>query len=102
MVVNRHGENLFGLFLSDDMIVQLGNDFSRCRDFRERFGTDSASSAPFLNENGLTQINAFTADVHVAGTFDERSYIPVTFMTKRTKCLLFTGSVVIIAAFTHI
>jgi hypothetical protein len=63
------------------------NDFPRRGDLiKQRFTWTAA--ALLLIENRLTELNAFSTDVDVTGTFNERSYITVALPTKRTECVL--------------
>jgi hypothetical protein len=99
MVVNRYGQHFFGLFLPDDVFIQLGDDFPRRQNFGKLFGTAATASSPLLNEDLLAEVNTFAANINAFGTFNEGSYIPEIFMTKRTDGVPFA---VVIAAFTHI
>jgi hypothetical protein len=43
-----------------------------------------------LIEDRLAELDTLTANVNIAGTFDERSHVTVTLPAKRTEGVLFT------------
>src|SRR5262249_36651351 len=81
VVVDRHGQNLLGALLADDVQVQLVLDGAGRRDVgQQRPGT--AAAALRLLDDRLAQLDALAADVHVAGPFDERPDVAVALATE--------------------
>ena len=77
MVVNSNGERFLGVLLSDDVAVQVINDFSRCGDVcEETLGV--AASTMLLFEDRLAEFDTFGAYVDVLGPLDEGADFPVT------------------------
>ena len=66
----------------------MGDDFSGSRDLIEEF-LGRAAPPLLLIENRGTELDAFTTDVDIARTFDQRPYIAVAFATERTEGILF-------------
>ena len=74
MVVNRDREDLLGVFLTDDKVVEMLEEFGRRGDsvFKETgdFIGRFRLSGEFFSQNGGADINALVADVD-AGAGDE-------------------------------
>jgi hypothetical protein len=88
VVVDGDGESLLRVFLSDDVAVEVFDDFSRCGDIgKESFRVSSASMLLF--ENRLAQLDALAADVDVVGSFDKRADLTVALSAERTTGVLF-------------
>ncbi len=81
MCMDGHGQNLFGKFLADYILVELFYNLTWSVDFAEELLAGAASSS-FLVEDRLTQLDAFSANVDVARSFDQRAHIAVAFAAK--------------------
>jgi hypothetical protein len=75
MVVNRDGENLLGVFLSNDVFIEMLFDFVRLRHF-SRIGSGAFTALALLSNHGVAKLDAFVADANtvrpgnqVAGVF---------------------------------
>src|SRR5262249_2621239 len=75
--------HLLGALLADDVLVQLLLDGARRGDVREE-GLGGAAAALLLVDDRLAQLDALAADVHVAGSLDERADLPVTLAAEGT------------------
>jgi len=91
VVVDGHGEDLLGVVLADDVLVELAHDLARRRDLEERLAP-GAAAAPLLIENGLAQIDALAADIDVARPFDQRSYVAIALSAEGTEGVFLSGS----------
>ena len=87
VAVNGHGQNLLGVILADDVIVQMGDDFARRGNSREEL-LAAAAAAAFLVEDRLAKLDAFAANVNIAGPFDQRPDVAIALSAKRTESVL--------------
>jgi hypothetical protein len=81
VAVHGDGQHPLGGFLADDVLVQLGNDLPRAGDL----GKELLRRAPPLSllvEDRLAELDALAADVDVAGSFDQRTNVPVALPTE--------------------
>src|SRR5262249_33167338 len=85
MAVCRQGEGRLGLRLPDDIPVEVDPDVFRGTGVRgEPVGETAA--ALFLGVDGLAQLVALAADVHVAGTLDQRAAAAVACPAELAPC----------------
>src|SRR5262249_21643372 len=84
VIVHGDGEDLLGPRLADHVLVELILDGARRRDVRDD-ALGHAAAALLLIDDRLAQLDALAADVNVAGPFDERADVAVTFAAKGTK-----------------
>jgi len=86
VVMNGHGEDLFGSILADHVLVEFVLEGAGRGDIGDGvFG--NAAPAFFLVDDRLAQLDALTTDVHVAGALDEGADISIAFATERTKSI---------------
>ena len=90
VVVDRHGEDLLGVVLADDVLVQLPHDVPRRGDFHEGLFAAPAA-APLLLEDRLAQVDALAADVDVAGPLDQGPYVAIALAAKGAEGVLLGG-----------
>ena len=65
-----------GAQAADDILIELRDDLARRGNaVEQRLGR--AAAALFLFQDGLAQVDAFAADIDVAGTFDQGADIAV-------------------------
>lgn len=76
VVVDGDGEGLLRPVLPDHVLVEMGNDFPRARDFGEELARFTAATT-FLVEDRLTEVDAFATDIDVTGALDERTDVAV-------------------------
>jgi hypothetical protein len=69
VTVHSDGEHPLGRLLANDVVIELGHDFTRRGDLGEQL-LAATSTFAFLIENALAQLDAFAADINVAGAFD--------------------------------
>ena len=70
MIMNCDGEGPLLSRLSDDVLVQMGDDIARAGNLVEKLLLRLALL--FLIENRLAKFDALAADIHVAGALDEQ------------------------------
>lgn len=75
VIVNCNGEDFFGLFLADDVVIEMGTEFGWSRDFiGEGFFTEvrerGVLASEFLTEDGGADVDTFIANVDT-GSGDE-------------------------------
>src|SRR5688500_9757471 len=91
MIVNGDREDLFGLRLADDVLIELGDEFAgRGNAVEQRLGRSAA--ALLLVQNALAQLNAFATDVDVPGPFNERADIAIALATERAEGVFLRGA----------
>jgi hypothetical protein len=76
------------LDLADHILIEVGDYFARSGDLIEEF-LGRATPPLLLVENRGAELDAFTTDVDIAWTFDQRPHITVAFATERTEGVLF-------------
>jgi hypothetical protein len=81
MAVDGDGQDLLGVFLADDVFVELSDEFARRGNAVEELFARSPP-ASFLFQDRLTEFDAFAADVNVAGAFDQWADVPITLSTE--------------------
>src|SRR5690606_36034727 len=87
VAVYGNGQHFLGVFLANDIFVELRDDFARTGNAREElFGRTTATA--FLIENRLAKFDALAADVNIPRPFDQRPHIAITFAAKRTEGVL--------------
>ena len=91
VAVDGHGQDLLGLLLADDVLVEVLDDLPRRGDLGEQ-RLAGAAAAAFLLEDRLAQVDALAADVDVARPFDQRSDVAVALATEGTEGVLLGGS----------
>jgi hypothetical protein len=75
------------MLLADDILIEMSNDFpGRWNLIKQLLAW--TTTLLLLIQNGLAQLDAFTADIDIARTFYKRSYIAIALATKRTKSIL--------------
>jgi hypothetical protein len=89
--VDRDGKDLFRVLLTNYVFVEMRNDFTRSGNLRKELFAGSAP-ASFLFEDRLAELDAFAADIDIAGPFDQGSYIAIALSTKRTERVFFGGA----------
>src|SRR5262249_15515623 len=83
VVVHGNGKHLLGTLLTDDILVDFFLDGAGTRNIgEERLRTTAA--ALFLVDDRLTKLDAFAADVDIAGALYQRPHVSVTLAAKRT------------------
>ncbi len=87
MAVDGDGQNFLGVLLADHVFVEMGDDFARRGNPREQL-LAAAAAASFLVENRLAKLDAFAADVNVAGAFDQRADVAIALAAERTEGVL--------------
>ena len=75
VIVNRNGEDFFGLFLADDVVIEMATEFGWSRNFiGEGFFTEvrerGVLACEFLTEDGGADVDTFIANVDT-GSGDE-------------------------------
>src|SRR5262249_50633975 len=81
VVVDGDGEDLLGALLPDGVLVEALLDGPRGGDVGK--GGTAAAAALVLLDDRLAQLDALTADVHVAGALDERADVAVVLAAER-------------------
>ena len=76
VVVDGDGQDLLGAVLVDHVLVELLLDLARGRDVGEE-GLGDPPAPSLLVEDRLAELDAFAADVDVAGAFDQRADVAV-------------------------
>jgi hypothetical protein len=61
MVVDGNGQNFFAFFLSDNVLVQMLENFPG---FQEMFEVFAFFLSPFFNHDLIAKLNTFVADVN--------------------------------------
>ena len=87
VAVDRDGEHPLGVLLPDHVLVEVGHDLPGGRDR----GEELLAGAPpplLLIEDRLAQLDAFAADVDVAGPLDERPHVAVALAAERAEGVL--------------
>ena len=75
------------MFLTDHVFIELADEFpGRGNAIEQLFARSPPAS--FLFQNRLAELDAFAADVNVAGSFDQRSDVAITFAAERAKSVL--------------
>ncbi len=75
VIVNRNGEDTFGLFLADDVVIEMATEFGWSRNFiGEGFFTEvrerGVLAYELLTEDGGADVDTFIANVDT-GSGDE-------------------------------
>ncbi len=101
MIVNGDRQDTFGRTLSNHIVIEVFDDLARGRDLIKQLFAGT-TAAFFLFQDRLAQLDAFRADVNVAGPFDQWADIAVALSTERTEGILLvrraaaSGTVVIL------
>ncbi len=91
VAMDGHCQHLFGVFLADDVLIELGDDLPRCKHFVEK-RLAGASSPAFLFKDGLAKIDAFAANVDVARPLYQGSDVAIAFATEGAESVFFGGA----------
>jgi hypothetical protein len=81
MAVNGDGQHLLGVFLADDVFVQVRENLARRGNSVEKLLARTAA-AFFLVEDRLAQLDALAADVDVARTFYQGADVSIALSAK--------------------
>src|SRR5437763_17048058 len=91
MAVHGHGQHALGLLLADDVLIEVIDDCPG----RGNLGEGLLAGAPLatlLVQDVLTQVDAFAADVDVAGSFDQRSDVAIALAAETTEGVIALGA----------
>ncbi len=81
MAMHGHGQDLLRPLLTDHVLVQMLDQFSRRGDLAEQ-GLAGPSPAAFLLEDRLAEVDTFATDVNVARSLNQRADVAIALATK--------------------
>ncbi len=88
MVVDRHRQHFFGAFLTNHILVEIGDNLfragNRTRRRRRSFRRFDAPSQAFFGQNFCAQKDALVTDINIIWTFDQALNFSFFFAAKRT------------------
>src|SRR5262249_46633746 len=81
VVMYGHGQDFLGPLLADHVLIEFVFDGARRRNVGDQTLVHAAA-ALLLVDDGLAQLDALAADIHVAGPLDERADVAVALAAK--------------------
>ena len=87
VIVDGDGQVALGVFLTDDVAIQVFGDFAGERNLVEQ-GAESAGLAFFLLDDVVAEIDAVGADVGVARSFDHGADFAMRLAAEAAHALL--------------
>jgi hypothetical protein len=91
MVVDGDGEDFFGMGLPDHVLIELSHDFSGGGNPVEE-GLGAAAATLLLFQDALAKFDAFTTDVNVPRSFNQRADIAIALATERAEGIFLRGT----------